>query len=676
MERTIFTQRVNQEKDIEAVADGYKTKINHEFWLADGLQKDAVQNCWDARSDKKHGKNWECGFSLMKIYNKDVLCISDKGTTGLNGTKFSTPRELTEILEKIAGGGQRGEDLACFLNSNWSAKSSEEGGNRGRGKTLFLVASQSKRVFFESLRSTDNSYVFGDFYLDTADKQVKFSLHYDNDGRERLKIELGEKISPMTEHGTRVFILNPDKTVMQAIKEGELISFINNSRWETIKKYEAKIFVDDGNEKKYANLPHWYENELKGVEKKEFLPEEIKDGTGYKIKRLVLRYAPNLDLPDSVKGIAIQRGGMTIERIPAENLVKEQGMTDIYGWLEMESKPLEEEMKKLEGPEHFDFSWKHNPARYLTGYMQGKIREFAKELKIIESEQAKKNKIQKTAEDAALKLLAPLFKKLGLFGKHNKSGRKRKDFNRKKNEPLRLSVPDIQFPRDNRRVNRGEKINGAYVVPINEFGESILALIRVFIVSADGKYSETLQEKELNLPIGNGPKIGADEVIISNKYTVGGYIVRARMIAMEDKNKTLPDGTKIEKGTILYERVNLKFYVETDPPESGPFNFQGVKKDDKSYLFDWEPEDAGYVIFYNELHPRIKPLLDDPSGKLLDYLVEQGGLLALQIKLEEIIADDDKEDKDFTKLVKDKDASAVYKLFLNRHSEFLWGLKE
>jgi hypothetical protein len=66
MERTIFTQRVNQEKDIEAVADGYKTKINSEFWLADGLQKDAVQNSWDARIDKKHGKGWECGFFYIK----------------------------------------------------------------------------------------------------------------------------------------------------------------------------------------------------------------------------------------------------------------------------------------------------------------------------------------------------------------------------------------------------------------------------------------------------------------------------------------------------------------------------------------------------------------------------------------------------------------------------------
>src|SRR3989338_5719643 len=128
MEQKIFTQKVNQEKDIEAVADGYKTKITHELWLADGLQKDAIQNCWDARVDKKHGKNWECGFSLMKVDGKEVLCISDSGTTGLNGTKFYTDDDLIKILEKISSGNQKGEDLACFLNSNWSAKSNDEGG--------------------------------------------------------------------------------------------------------------------------------------------------------------------------------------------------------------------------------------------------------------------------------------------------------------------------------------------------------------------------------------------------------------------------------------------------------------------------------------------------------------------------------------------------------------------
>lgn len=675
MERTIFTQRVNQEKDITAVADGYKTKVSHEFWLADGLQKDAVQNSWDARSDRKHGIGWECGFLLLTINGEDILCISDTGTTGLNGTKFNTPDELTDILEKIVNKNQRGEDLACFLNSNWSSKSTEEGGNRGRGKTLFLVASQNRKVFFDSLRSSDNSYIFGELYLDTTDKQVKFSLHYDDEGKSMLKAAFKDEIAPPPSFGTRIFILNPDQLTTQAIKEGKMISFVSNSRWESIKKYGARIFVDDGKEKKYANLPYWYEDSLDRVQQKEFPAEIIKEGTSYKTKRLTLRYAPDLNVPDSIRGIAIQRGGMTIERIPAEELFKEQGMTDIYGWLEMEGRPLEEEMKiRCEGPEHFNFSWTINPARHLRSYVQSKVREFAKDLKIIDSEQAKKNKIQKEAEDRALKLLAPLFKKLGLFGKH-KGQRRRKDSNRKKNEPLRLSVPDIHFPSDTRRVNYGEKIGGTYVVPINEFGESILVLIRVFVTSADGKITEMLQEKEINLHEGEGPKIGADEIVVSKKYPIGGYSMKARMIALENKSKTLPDGSKIEKGTILYERVNQKFYVETDPPESGPIDFQPRGKEDKSYLFEWEEENDGYTVYYNDFHPHIKGLLGDRE-KLTDYLLEQGSLLALQIKLEEIVGEDNKEDQDFTKLIKDADISAVYKLFLHRHSEFLWDAQQ
>jgi len=327
---------------------------------------------------------------------------------------------------------------------------------------------------------------------------------------------------------------------------------------------------------------------------------------------------------------------------------------------------------KCEGPEHFDFGWTINPARYLRSYIQWKIRDFAKDLKIIDSEQAKKNKIQKTAEEEALKLLTPLFKKLGLFGKH-KGKRKKKEHVRKTNEPLRLSVPDIQFPRESKRVNYGEKIQNAYVIPINEFGESILVLIRVFIVSADGK-AEMLQEKEINLQRGDGPKVGADEIVVSKKFATGGYSLRARMIALETKDKPLPDGTKIEKGTILYERINHKFYVEIDPPESGPFRFQSKGRDDKNYLFEWEEEEDGYVVFYNEFHPRIKPLLSDYE-RLQEYLFEQGSLLALQIKLEETIAEDDKKDKDFTRLTKGKGTSEVYRLFLRRHSEFLWDLK-
>ena len=675
MEHKIFRQIRNDAKDIEAVADGYKTKIGHELWLAEGLQKDAIQNSWDARADKKHGKNWECGLSLLKINNKNVLCISDRGTTGLNGTKFNDEEDLVRILNE----NLPGEDLAYFLNSNWSAKSSEEGGNRGRGKTMFLASSQDKIVFFDSLRSSDNLYVFGKLYLDN-DKQVKFSLLYDDNGKEMFKHEMWDGIYPINWHGTRIFITNLDKAIVKAIQSGELISFISNSRWETLKKYSqygVKIFVDDGDEKKYATLPHWYENDLVGVQGKEFPPTVIKERTEYKIKRLVLRYAPNLNVPESIRGIAIQRAGMTIQRIPADDLVHEEGMANIYGWLEMEEKkPLEEDMKKFcEGPEHFDFSWTQKPAKYLRDYLRTKIREFAKELKILESEQAKKNKIQKTAEEEALKLLTPLFKKLGLFGKH-KGKRKKKSSTRRKNEPLRLSIPDIQFPRDSRRVNYGEKVEGTYVIPINEFGESILVLVRVFIASADGR-TEMLQEKEINLRIGKGSQIGTDEIIISKHYSAGGYSIRARMIALENKNKPLPDGTKIEKGTILYDRVNQKFYVETDPPESGPLRFEPKGKEDKRYLLQWEPEDnEGYVIFYNDRHPEIQAYLTDVE-KLTNYLTEQGAFIACQIKLEELLVEDDKSEKEFSELIKSKDLSKVLPVLLAKYSEFLWDyLKE
>lgn len=670
MENKIFRQIRNDARDIEAVADGYRTKIDNEFWLAGGLQKDAIQNSWDARFDKESGKDWECGLSSLDISGKNYLCICDQGTTGLNGTKFYNEVELVEILNS----NKQGEDLAYFLNSNWSAKSSEEGGNRGRGKTLFLAASNDKKIYFDSLRSSDKTYIFGELFLD-IDKQVKFILHYGEEAENQIKRVFNGKLFPKEKFGTRVFVLNPDAKILEAMATGEMISLISNSRWETIKKFNARIFVDDGKEIKYANFPHWYEEELEEVKTKEFPTEIIKEDTEYKIKRLVLRYAPNLNLPEDIKGIAIQRGGMTIQYVQPEELVHEEGMRDIYGWLEMKNKPLEEEMKKLcEGPEHFDFTWTVRPAKYLRDFIRMKIRSFANELKIIESEQVKKNKIQKTAEEEAVKSLAPLFRKLGLSGKR-KGNRIRKKAKRKENEPLRLSVSDIKFPKEGRRVNYGDRINSTYVVPINELKESIRVFVRVFISSEEGK-TELLEEKEINLQPGRGAKIGPDFLDITSDYIKGGYSLRARMVYMEDGKRILPDGTEIEKGSILYDRVNQKFYVEIDPPETGPFEFQAKDRNDKTYLFEWElAEDGGYVIYYNSLHPRIK-ILGGDFEKLKDYLIEQASLIAFQIKLEELTADNDKSDEEFTRLIKSKDTSSVLRFFMKRYSSFLWELRK
>ena len=671
-----FTQNTNQETYIQSVVDNYEGKINDSSWLAVGLQKDAIQNCWDARVSTKKGKNWECGFSLMKIQGEEMLCIVDRGTRGLNGTIFETEAELADILRRVSE-GDKGEDLACFLNSNWSAKSEEDGGSRGRGKTLFLWTSRLKKIYFDSLRSSDKSYVFGEIYLDKDDKQVKFSFECNEKGYEAFESEFNSELTPIDHCGTRVFIPKPKNEVVQAIKDGEFIDFIENSRWEIVKKHNAKIFVHDGKKKTYAKCLRWYDDgSLKGVRGKEYPPQTI--GDGYKTKRLVLRYAPGVDVPESVHGIAIQRGGMTIERKPTERLVKEQGMGDIYGWLEMD-KDLEAEMKRCEGPEHLDFRWTTNPARPLLAYIKLSIREFAKELKINESERAKESKAQKDAGEQAVKLLAPQFKELGLHGKHKGKGlRKKADYQRKKKEPLRLSAPDFKFPKeDTRRVDYGEKIEGTYVIPINDFDEEILVSIVVRIVSEKGREISS-EEKTIKLCTGeSAQKIGPEHIFISNEYARGGYSLRARMKSMENKSITLADGSKItfEKGDQIYNPLNRKFYVDVDPPESGPLEFKpNPKADAKGYLLEWILEDEGYVVYYNSLHPHIEPLVKDEE-KLKDYLLEQGSLIAVQIKIEELVADgNDGNDEEFTKLIEDGNVAEVYELLLDKHSRFLWDI--
>lgn len=669
METRIISQITNAYNDIKAIADGYQTKISHDLWLVDGLQKDSIQNSWDARIDKKSANNWECGFYIKKINDKKILCIVDKGTTGLNGTRFKTQEEVANILN----GSKNNEELAYFLNSNWSAKIGSEGGNRGRGKTLFLISSQESKIFFDSLRSSDGTYIFGELFLD-KDKQIKYRLFYDDLGKQSFEKFADGHISNLDQTGTRIFVVSPDLIIEKAIRDGSMSSLIKNTWWEILKKNEAKIFIDDGKEKKYILLPSEYEERVGSpIKNKELLNEVIKEGTPYKIKRLVMRHVPENTVIDSIKGIAIQRGGMTIERLLANELIFEEGLNNVYGWVEM-AETLEREIKiKCEGPEHFDFVWNLNPARYLKDYLKLKLREFAKEFKIIQSEEVQKNKIQRIAEKEVLTKVAPFFKKIGLSGKLKGKGSKTAH-RRREDEPLRLSISTIKFPNDNRRVNYGEKIEGAVVVPINNFSENISVLIRIAIIPDEGDM-DLMMEKKLILNPGTGPEVGPGVIEISeDKYGKIGYTIKASMISLEEKDWLLPDGTKVEKGTILYNRINQKFYVESDPPQSGPFHLQGEKNDKKDYLFRWEPEeDCGYIIYYNESHPRIKPILYDVE-KLINYLSEQISLVALQIKLEELIANNEKDDKDFGIIIKSKDIGGILPIVFKKYSEFLWDL--
>ena len=369
---------------------------------------------------------------------------------------------------------------------------------------------------------------------------------------------------------------------------------------------------------------------------------------------------------------------MTIERLKTDDLVKEENMSNIYGWVEMDEELSNEMKNHCEGSEHFNFFWSKKPAKNLKNYIKSKIREFAKELKLIESENVKKNKIQKQAANNAVKHLTPLFKKLNLTG--SGKGQKTKTVKtRRPNEKLRLSITNFELPNENSRVNYGQKIKGAYVVPINEYKHDFFVLVKVWIKSDNGQ-EIIIEERELNLRSGEHRlKIGADLFEIDKKLHAGGYSFKAHMRSLEDTDIEIQIGQnkeRVEKGTKLYS-ISKKFYVETNPPETGPFDFQPYPSDNKKQLIwhIYSAIDDTLVFYYNNKHPKISPIEDDIE-LLTEYLIGQGTMLLYQIKIESLLENDDNTldefDPKLSEIVKSKNIEQIFPYLLEKYSETIW----
>ena len=115
---------VNLERTDENIADQYPD-------IFDGLQKDAIQNAWDAKLTKK-GRDWKLIFKYEPVHN--TLIIEDFGTTGMNEEKWERYQGLwhTDKIEDYEAAGSRGQgkflfhyfskkrtrDVMCFWNNN------------------------------------------------------------------------------------------------------------------------------------------------------------------------------------------------------------------------------------------------------------------------------------------------------------------------------------------------------------------------------------------------------------------------------------------------------------------------------------------------------------------------------------------------------------------------------
>ncbi|TRZ48578.1 MAG: hypothetical protein D4S01_10055, partial [Dehalococcoidia bacterium] len=305
-------REVNLERTDENIADQYP--ILH---LCEGLQKDAGQNSWDAKATRK-GKAWKLVFRYIPQLNS--LTIEDFGTLGMNAKRWKEYQSL------------------------WDTTKAEEKtlGARGQGKFLFHYFAKNKLVLTESIDEEKNyRFSFGT------------SEEYDDENK-----KLGDFIpnaKPLDHQGTRIWIMDLKQELRDELLDYKaFMNYVAATWWEIIRNRNATFIVNfNGTDHKVA-LP-----ELPVAEKEKVFPPNEKIIDLGRVKKLVLRYCKN-EVPELLRGIAVQRGGMTILRLPvsAEETIRNK----IYGYCTFDE-DLESELKKVELPNHFGFSpkraWNH-----------------------------------------------------------------------------------------------------------------------------------------------------------------------------------------------------------------------------------------------------------------------------------------------------------------------------
>ena len=317
-------REVNLGRTDENIADQYPN-------IYEGLQKDAGQNSWDAKATKK-GKQWKLVFRYIPKLNS--LSIEDFGTVGMNAKRWKEYQSL------------------------WDTTKAEEAtlGARGQGKFLFHYFATNKLVLTESIDEEGNyHFSFGN------------SQEYDD---ENGKLEDFVFNVPRLDHqGTKIWIMDIKKELLDELLDCKaFMSYIAATWWEIIRNWGATFIVNFDGIDHLVELP-----KLPRIKKEKIVSNEKIQNLG-RIRNLKLYYCED-EVPELWKGIAVQRGGMTILRlsVAADEAIKNR----IWGYCDFDEN-LESELKKLEFPNHFGFNnkraWNHTKE-----YIREKSDEFVQE---------------------------------------------------------------------------------------------------------------------------------------------------------------------------------------------------------------------------------------------------------------------------------------------------------
>jgi len=271
-----------------------------------GLAKDSIQNSWAARKFPK-GKDFRTVFTFYRRLGteENVLLIEDYGTWGMGEIEWEA------------------------FHAHWKSTMMEYRTGRvsrwGQGKTLFLYFSKTNRILTESI---DEKGVYrysartNVGYLQLGDKPEPDDPQWLKNVDSSLKqiTDFFPSIKPLDHQGTRVWILNVKDELAEEIRAGRLVEQLSESWWEIIHKYGARLEYEEYGShlvKAFQVITPQFPETETASESDPAKPIPVTNGARIRVLKLVLLKD---DVKQSLRGIAIQRGGMTVTRYDSQSV--------------------------------------------------------------------------------------------------------------------------------------------------------------------------------------------------------------------------------------------------------------------------------------------------------------------------------------------------------------------
>jgi hypothetical protein len=614
---------INVRAIVDDLLDGYFDKEpRSSHWM----QKDGIQNCWDARKDKNNKKKkWKCIIELHEGKN-NLITITDHGTWGLIGRRWTNE----ELSKEDPGNDERWTKFENMAFANKEDPDKEVLGSRGRGKFVFSGCSKVRTTLYDTLRD-DGLYRIGMRKVEKVNAPTWVAEHPPykpghDDAYDVLSKHTDGILKPLDHIGTRIIILDPKKEVMDDIKSGKFEEFISDTWWEIISKYGAEVIIKVGSKKKvvksFADENYFEKAKTKDqrILKKECI--KIPNHANLKVKKFYVKYDPDMTYEKRQKGIAIQRGGMNVCRFDATEILDPEYGKHITGYITFE-RDFEKLMRDAEGVEHYSYQMGWIPLKDVKQLMVSEIMQWAtKELGFSNVAKQKTTKAEKQASSRALKAANSIAKIMGLgVGGGGGGGHTRTTTTIE--HLMEVKLNKSEFPKTNSiRVDYGESIkNIGAKVHNNMKDRDIVVGLRIMVKSAN--------RDDL---IFDGPIFKKKDVAVKRNSKTDYFHMKSLKI---DKQNFKPGHYKIITDISLMtpfkkfqkaERVDsevISFWVETDPPEGGMWerydarNFENLEPPKNTMRAVHKPslqKKDTYVLEFNKDHHDYKEI--DPNDEV------------------------------------------------------------